>query len=97
MVLGGIGTLVAPGAGTLIGGALGLGVGAIGGALLYGRCVERMNAACRARTNAALRNCDTSFPPIVGSVEPEPPTGGETETFVATETQTTREPEIGSA
>ena len=67
------------------------------GALLYGWCVECMNAACRARTNAALRNCDTSFPPSVGRVEPVPSIGSETETPVATETQTTREPEIGSA
>jgi hypothetical protein len=62
----GIGTLIAPGPGTLVGLAIGAVGGGIGGALAYGKCVEKMNAACRARTTKALRLCDQKFPPVVG-------------------------------
>jgi hypothetical protein len=65
----GIGSMIAPGVGTLIGGAVGGLVAGIGGALAYGKCVEKMNAACRARTNQALKKCDQQFPAPVGVLD----------------------------
>ncbi|MFL6416678.1 MAG: DUF4157 domain-containing protein [Bryobacteraceae bacterium] len=65
----GIGSMIAPGVGTLIGGAVGGLVSGIGGALAYGKCVEKMNAACRARTNQALKKCDQQFPAAVGAAD----------------------------
>ena len=56
----GVGSMV-PLLGTLVGGAIGAVAGGIGGALAYGKCVEKVNAACRARTRQALQQCDRKF------------------------------------
>jgi len=58
---GGLIGSVVPVVGTFAGAVVGGLAGGIAGALTYGKCVEKLNAACRAKTASANKACDQKF------------------------------------